>query len=144
MWAKHRPETLVRARQGFARLLDIFRQEENCQVSLYAILGHKADFGVMAIDPELNHLNQFENNLLAAFPPGAVQPVYSYMSLSEVSEYVTQEKDYDRTLREKDELQPESNEYQEKMEAYRKRMRFYVSDRLYPHFPEHKVMCFYP
>ena len=144
LWGKHRPEALVRSRQGLARMLESFHQGENCQARLYAILGHKADFGVMAIDPELNHLNHFENDFLAVFPPGVLQTVYSYMSMSEISEYVTQEKDYDRTLREKDGLQADSLEYQEKMEAYRERMRFYVKDRLFPHFPEHKVMCFYP
>jgi hydrogen peroxide-dependent heme synthase len=121
-----------------------FRQAENCQINGYVILGHKADLGFMLVDPELQHLSETENALLSAFPPGSVRPSYSYISMSEVSEYVSQEQDYDRTLRVKEGLRPESPEYQSKMEAFRQRIRFYVEERLYPQIPEHQVMCFYP
>jgi hydrogen peroxide-dependent heme synthase len=131
-------------KERLAQVFASFRQAENCQINGYVILGHKADLGFMLVDPELHHLSETENELLAAFPPGCVRPAYSYLSMSEVSEYVSQEKDYDRTLREKEGLHPDSPEYHSKMEAFRQRIRVYTDERLYPRIPEHQVMCFYP
>jgi len=143
-WAKLVDSERRDAEASFAKVLADYRLGANCQVNSYAILGHKADFGVMMIDPELGHLSQTENGILRAFPPGIITPSYSFFSLTEISEYMSQEKDYDRTLREKDGLSPESDEYKTKMQAFRDRMRFYINDRLYPKIPEHKAICFYP
>lgn len=125
-------------------ILRNFRAVEHCQGHFYSIWGHKADIGFLLVDPDLNHLNQTENEILNAFPPGVVTPVHSFVSMSEISEYISQEKDYDRTLREKEGLSPESPQYQEKMEAFRSRIQVYINERLHPELPEHRVMCFYP
>jgi hydrogen peroxide-dependent heme synthase len=143
-WKRLSGQERDQTNEQLARVFAAFRQGENCQINGYVILGHKADIGFMLIDPEFNHLSETENEILAAFAPGCVRPVYSYLSMSEVSEYVSQEQDYDRTLREKEGLQPDSPEYQLKMEAFRERIRFYIDERLYPRIPEHQVMCFYP
>jgi len=143
-WAGLSQSEQQQTRSSLEDLLCQFRLGENCQADSYAVLGHKADFGVMLVDPELHHLNEVENGILRSFAPGTIRPVYSFFSLSEVSEYMSQDKDYDRTLREKEGLAPESAEYQKKMEAFRERMRFYINERLYPQLPEHRVMCFYP
>ena len=134
----------LQCRTNLEEALCKFRLGENCQANCYAVLGHKADFGVMLVDPELHHLNETENQLIRAFAPGTLRPTYSFFSLSEVSEYMSQDKDYDRTLREKEGLSPDSDEYQKKMEAFRQRMQVYINERLYPQLPEHRVMCFYP
>jgi chlorite dismutase len=75
---------------------------------------------------------------------GVLEPVSSFISMSEISEYMADESDYDRTLREKNELHPDSAEYQDKMQAYRDRMKVYINERLFPRIPDHRVMCFYP
>jgi len=144
LWADLPSSQQLECRANLEELLKNFKLGENCQANCYAIVGHKADFGLMFVDPELHHLNEVENGLLRCFVPGTVRPVYSFFSLSEVSEYMTQEKDYDRTLREKEGLTPESPEYRKKMDSYREKMRFYANERLYPQLPGHKVMCFYP
>lgn len=142
-FAELAPEAQKQALLDLKEALEAFRGPEHCQAQVYSILGHKADLGLMLVSPELCHLNRLENGVLNVFS-GCLKPVYSYLSMTEISEYMSQEKDYDRTLREKEGLSPESPEYQEKMKSFRERMSFYINSRLYPTLPEHRVMCFYP
>lgn len=53
------------------------------QVVSFALLGHKADFGFMALGPDLWRLRGLQNDLQAA----GAEVVWSYVSLTEVSEY---------------------------------------------------------
>ncbi|HLV01122.1 MAG TPA: hydrogen peroxide-dependent heme synthase [Acidobacteriota bacterium] len=144
LWGATDRDQKKESRERFVRLCQNFRNVENCQLYSYSVWGLKADFGLMLVDPELHHLNQFQNDLFDIFPGGVLEPSYSFNSMSEISEYITQEEDYDRTLREKDGLEPDSPEYQEKMKSFRERMQVYINDRLYPKIPDHEVMCFYP
>lgn len=130
--------------EKFAEDLRFFRSRENCQAHCYAIWGHKADCGLMLVDPDLDDLNRVENQILSDLPAGLLTSTYSFTSMSEISEYMSQEKDYDATLREHEGLSPDSDEYKRKMEEFRARMKHYTDDRLYPQLPPHRVMCFYP
>lgn len=58
-------------------------QADDHQVITFAVLGHKADLGFMALGPDLWHLRAFQTALQAA----GVEVVDSYVSLTEVSEY---------------------------------------------------------
>ena len=58
-------------------------QEDDHQVIPFAVLGHKADLGFMAIGPDLWRLQQFQTELRAA----GLDFADSYVSLTEVSEY---------------------------------------------------------
>jgi hydrogen peroxide-dependent heme synthase len=53
------------------------------QVISAAILGHKADLGLMALGPDLWRLRAFQSEVQGA----GVVPVASYVSLTEISEY---------------------------------------------------------
>lgn len=53
------------------------------QVVSFAILGHKGDFGVMGIGPDLWQLRRLQSDLLAS----GLDLVDSYVSMTEVSEY---------------------------------------------------------
>src|SRR5215468_5976032 len=59
------------------------------QALTLAMLGHKADLGVIALGPDLARLQRFQTELLAA----PLVPVYSYVSLTEQSEYGATEDD---------------------------------------------------
>jgi hydrogen peroxide-dependent heme synthase len=63
-------------------------EADDHQVLTFAVLGHKADLGVMALGPDLARLQQFEQELAAA---GSLVPEWSYVSLTEASEYTTDE-----------------------------------------------------
>lgn len=131
-------------RQRFLELVEVFRRGENCQLFCYLIWGSKADLGFLLVDPEFTRLVQMETELLTVFPAGMLKPADSFCSMSEISEYMSQQEDYGRTLQKKEGLQPESKEYRAKMNAFRERMKTYIDERLYPRIPKHRVMCFYP
>jgi chlorite dismutase len=131
-------------RGKFQETVESISRAPGSQINCYSIWGQKADLAIMIIDPELHSLNESEVGISTSLSPGVLQPVDSFISMSEISEYISQEKDYDKTLREKEGLDPESAAYQKKMGSFRKRIGTYVEERLYPVLPNHKVMCFYP
>jgi chlorite dismutase len=58
-------------------------QGEDHQVVSFAVLGHKADLGFMAVGPDLWRLRSFQ----AALQSAGVELAASYVSMTEVSEY---------------------------------------------------------
>ncbi|MEE8583490.1 MAG: hydrogen peroxide-dependent heme synthase [Acidobacteriota bacterium] len=142
-WSRSPEDEKEATQKAFEEILRNFTRPENCQAHCYSVWGHKADLALLLVDPDLDRLNQAENDVLACFPDGVLQPTYSFVSMSEISEYMSQEKDHDKMLR-KQGLSPDSQEYQQKMETFRQRMRHYINERLHPQLPEHRVMCFYP
>ena len=74
---------------GAKRVLDAVAslQSDEHQALCFAVLGHKADLGIMALGPDLARLQAFEQELTAA----PLTPTWSYVSLTERSEYTTDE-----------------------------------------------------
>ena len=74
---------------GAKRVLDAVAslEADEHQALCFAVLGHKADLGVMALGPDLARLQAFEQELAAA----PLAPAWSYVSLTERSEYTTDE-----------------------------------------------------
>ena len=144
LWDSLSEEERSERKETFLQRFESFRRRENCQINAYSVWGLKADLGLILIDPDLRHLNRAEYELAVSLGPGVLRRVDSFVSLSEISEYMSQGKDYDRTLREKEGLDPASSLYQQKMTDFQSRMRVYINERLYPHLPEHRVVCFYP
>ena len=68
------------------------------QALVFAVLGHKADLGVMALGPDLARLHAFQQELLA----GPLLPEYSFVSLTELSEYSATEDDERARLRDEE------------------------------------------
>ena len=68
---------------------------------------------------------------------------YSFVSLSEISEYVPTVQQYAERLIEEGE-QEGSESFQAKVNAYRRREPIMRKQRLTPDFPTWPVMCFYP
>ena len=58
-------------------------EEDDHQVVPFAVLGHKGELGFMALAPDLWGLQRLQSALVAA----GLDPVDSYVSLTEVSEY---------------------------------------------------------
>jgi len=65
------------------RAADETARERGNQVVTVAILGHKAELGFIVLGPDLWDLYSFQSSLRAA----GLEPVSSYFSLTEVSEY---------------------------------------------------------
>ncbi len=109
----------------------------------YVNVGGKADLGFILYAAELGKLSEMHRQLEGCFPAGVLQPVYSYLSVTELPEYVTTEDDMLRSLQQ-DGLQPGSETYTQKLEAAKKRQAEYEQYRLYPEMPDWEVMAFYP
>jgi hydrogen peroxide-dependent heme synthase len=109
------------------------------QALVSATLGHKADLGIMALGPDLARLNAFESELSAA----PLLPAWSYLSLTELSEYMSTEDDERARLTAERSDLPEAA-VEERLEAWRARMAKYREDKLHPRLPVKRLICFYP
>jgi chlorite dismutase len=104
----------------------------------------KADLGFMLITPDLHVANAVEKRLGLAFGPDVLVPVYSFLSLTESSEYTTKDDEYAGTLQREQKLEPGTPEFDKAMGEFSARMAKYKKDKLYPLLPVWEVFCFYP
>jgi chlorite dismutase len=105
----------------------------------------KADFAFMAIHPELRRVQQLGQQLAATTLGTCLTPVYAFLSISEVSEYMSSSADWARQLVEEQKLDPASPEYAQSMASFEKRMAAYAEARVHPQLPKDMpVICFYP
>lgn len=105
----------------------------------------KADFGYMAVHPEIGRVQRLGQELAATTLGTCLAPVYSFLSMSEVSEYMSTPEDFARELAEEQKVLPGSPEFAAKMAAFTKRMAAYAEARVHPVLPsDMPVVCFYP
>lgn len=116
-----------------------------CQPRLltYANVGGKADLVFVLFAAELGTLSQMHRDLEACFPPGVLQSVYSYLSVTELSEYMPTDDDNRQTLLQ-EKLEPGSEAYEKRWAEMSRRKADYERYRLYPEMPDWEVMAFYP
>jgi chlorite dismutase len=126
--------------EGAKRVTDAITslETDGHQALVFAVLGHKADVGVMALGPDLARLQSFQQDLLAA----PLVPVSSYVSLTELSEYTSTEDDERARLFAEEGLSGE--ELETRLSAWRERMAHYAENRLHPQLPPKKLISFYP
>jgi len=115
----------------------------NPRLTTYTNIGGKADLVFMLTAAELGQLGQMHRDLEAAFPPGALQTVYSYLSITELPDYVTSEEDMKQSLI-AEKLEPGSEVFETRLKALKERHAQYEQYRLYPEMPDWEVMAFYP
>jgi chlorite dismutase len=108
------------------------------QALCLAMLGHKADLGVIALGPDLARLQRFQRELLDA----PLEPVWSYVSLTELSEYGATEDDERVRLISEEGL--DGAELEERLAVWRERIEHYRENRIHPRLPAKQVCCFYP
>ncbi|MFM8302734.1 MAG: chlorite dismutase family protein, partial [Actinomycetota bacterium] len=118
--------------------IDAFADDEH-QVLTFTVLGHKADFGVMAIGPDLSRLQTLQQALTRA----PVRLAWSYVSLTEASEYTTTEDDERVRLAAEDGI-TDAAEVETRLNAWRDRMAHYRENRVHPRLPAKRTICFYP
>ncbi len=127
---------------GAKRVLDAIEalEADGHQALVAAVLGgHKAEVAVMALGPDLARLQAFQAELAA----GPLVPVWSYVSLTELSEYMsTEEEERARLAGHGEGLSDEAIE--QRLEAWRTRMAKYREDKLHPRLPIRRLLCFYP
>jgi chlorite dismutase len=105
--------------------------------------GHKADFGLMLLDADPLVIDSVHQRLTASPLGHALVPTYSFVSMTEVSEYVPTVEAYGKRLVEEGE-QADSPAYKAKLKAYEQREVMMRRQRLTPDFPPWPNTCFYP
>lgn len=137
------PDTQEAGRDFVARVR-AFDARDEYQALCFAVLGQKADLGLMLLGPDLAALDSFGVEL-AASPLGAgLLPAASYVSLTELSEYMPDEREESRRLVDQEGHPEGSPEHREALDAFRSRMEEYAEHRLHPRLPRKRVMSFYP
>jgi len=109
------------------------------QALTFVVLGHKADFGIMALGPDLARLATFEQDLRRA----PLTPAWSYVSLTEQSEYAATEDD-ERARLAAEEGITDPAIVARRLDAWRDRVAHYREQRIHPHLPTKRTICFYP
>ncbi|MBV9008213.1 MAG: heme-dependent peroxidase [Verrucomicrobia bacterium] len=132
-----------RAKTTLSGTVQEIRATQNTQLLTLSIVTPKADLAFMLITPDLHHANSFEKQLSLALGPGVLEPVYSYLSLTEESEYVTTPEQYGEMLERDQNLKRDTAEFDQAMQTFTERMKHYTHERVYPTLPDWPVVCFY-
>lgn len=130
-------------RSAFQAALDPGAEEAPVRLQSFAVSGHKADFGLIALDPDPLKLDAVHQRLMSSPLGPALESVWSFVSMTELSEYVPTEESYGERLRSEG-LDPEGQEYRDKLAQYGRRLEIMTRQRLTPDLPAWPAMCFYP
>ena len=107
------------------------------------VSGHKADFGLMLMDPDPLKIDAVHQRLLAGRLGPVLRPTYSFVSMTEISEYVPTVEQYAQKLLQDGERE-ENPAFKAKVKAYESRLPAMNRQRLTPEFPAWPATCFYP
>lgn len=142
-WAMLSDEEQREAKTSLSEAVQEIRSAESTQLLTFSMVTPKADLGFMLLTDDLHKANEFEKRIGRALGPDMLTPTYSYLSMTELSEYTTTEEQYGETLVEEG-IEKDSDEFKEKIAEYNRRIEKYNQDRLYPNMPDWPVFCFYP
>lgn len=143
-WRSHSPEMRAAAVEEFQTWLEHTRQQPEMQLVPLAGVT-KFDFGLMAMHSDLWRVQQLGQQIANAELGACLHPVYQFLSLTEASEYITNELDWARLLIEEQKLDPTAPEFATRFAALRKRTAMYAESRIHPKLPDdHPIVCFYP
>jgi len=134
----------IAAKTALASLVQNIRATEGTQLITLSMVTPKADLGFMLLTPDLHVADQFAKQLALALGPGILSAEYSWLSMTERSEYTTSDEEYGASLVKEEGLEVGSAAYDEKVAAFQARMKKYLKDRLEPNLPDWPVVCFYP
>ncbi|MCS7063187.1 MAG: chlorite dismutase family protein [Methylacidiphilales bacterium] len=126
----------------FEKILTTRANERKVQVK-FILMGGKADAAVMMLGVDRMELLVMERELLSALGENVLKRVWSYFSMTEVSEYTTTESEYRLELLQQG-IEEGSERYQKELAIRLDRLKSYTIDRLYPRLPDWRFFCFYP
>ncbi len=137
------PEAVAKGREEIEAVLDPNGPHAPERLQTSIVSGHKADFGLMLMDPNPLKIDKVDQMLRNTSLGSAIKATYSFVSISEISEYVPSLEQYgERLVREGEEAG--SPAYEAKMKAYAGREPMMRKQRLTPDFPDLPATCFYP
>ena len=143
-WALMSPAEQIAAKTNLTRLVQEVRATPQTQLLCFSMVTPKADLGFMLLTPDLHTANAFEKKITLSLGPDVLTPAYSYLSMTEWTEYVTTDEEQGAKITAEKGFQPGTPEFDAEMETFHKHMAKYRQDRLYPNMPDWPVCCFYP
>jgi peroxiredoxin len=136
-------EELRRGREQLLAILDPAGEAAPQRLQTSVVSGHKADFGLMLMDPHPLKIQSVHERLLASPLGPALVPTYSFVSITEISEYVPSVEQYGKKLVAEGDAEG-SPAFAAKLKAYGDRLPMMNRQRLTPDFPPYPATCFYP
>lgn len=137
------PNEIAAGKNELIAALDPAGPDAPQRVQTSIVSGHRADFGLMILDPDPLRVDMVHQRVMASALGPAIDPTYSFVSLTEVSEYVPTVEQYGQRLIEEGETAG-SPAYLAKLKAYESREVMMRTQRLTPDFPAWPSTCFYP
>jgi len=136
-------DELRHGRQELLAILDPAGGSAPQRLQTSVVSGHKADFGLMLMDPNPLKVEAVNQRLLASPLGPALAATYSFVSITEISEYVPSVEQYGKKLIAEGDAEG-SPAYAAKLKAYADRLPMMNRQRLTPDFPPYPATCFYP
>ena len=144
-WALYGDDEKRQAKTRLTELVQEIRATPNTHLLVFSVATGKADLGFILLTPDLQVANAYEKQLGLSLGPEILSPAYSYLSLTEGSEYTTTREEYiAETLIGEKGLTEDSPEGRADLAQFDARMAQYLKRRLYPALPDWPVICFYP
>lgn len=142
-WASMEEDQQDDARKHLVKTVERIRKHPDTQLLAFSMVGPKSDLGFMILTPDLQDADRFAKDLQRSLGPDVLVPAYSYLSMTELSEYTTKEEEFKKELVEKEGLAEGTEPFTARLAEWNARMAKYNQDRLYPNMPDWQVMCFY-
>lgn len=130
-------------REQLLQILDPQRPGAPTRIQTSLVSGHKADLGLMILDPSPLVVDSVSQQIRDSALGVALEPVYSFVSITEVSEYVPTVEQYAERLK-LEGADPSGPSFAAKLKAYEEREVVMRKQRLFPEFPAWPVTSFYP
>lgn len=137
------PEDRAQGREEVGHWLNPEREgaPERLQVSVTS--GHRADLGVMMMDPDPLVIDAVCQGVRSSKLGTVLEPTYSFVSLTEISEYVPTVEQFSEKLQ-REGANPEDDMFKARVRGYEQRLPAMNKQRIYPDIPPYPVVCFYP
>lgn len=133
----------IAGREAIKAALSPTAEHAPARLQTTIISGHKADFSLMMMDADPLKIDHIHQLLLSSELGPAIEATYSFVSMSEISEYVPSPEQYAGRLKAGGE-DPNSPAFAAKVAAYERRLPMMNEQRLRPEIPPWPAMCFYP
>ena len=128
---------------AFTAALDPAGADAPTRLQTWLVPGHKAEFAVVVMDPSPLAVDGVHQRLLSGPLGGAIVPTYSFVSLTEVSEYVPTVEQFGQRLIAEG-VAADSPAWKAKVQGYAGREDAMRLARLEPELPPWPNACFYP
>lgn len=143
-WNLLSQEEKIRAKTRLTQIVQDIRAHEQTQLLTFSILTPKADLAFMLLTSDLQDANAFEKQLSLSLGADILKPVYSYLSMTEWTEYATSAEEQSAKITAEKGFAVGTPEHDADMATFKQHQDKYYKDRLYPNMPDWPVFCFYP